>query len=191
MPKIWAAFIDGVTGSDESLFRQHYPALYRYAFRITGGDDDLSRELIQTVFTHLFEKRNSLPRRLNAPEGYLLRVLRNELTDQRRKAIHTRTIPLANETEDGSTSLLPDLLIAADPTIEETLILRETTDERQRQLVAALATLSPAQREIVLLRFYQELSYPDIEALTGLRYQSIRNYLSQGLRRLRKEIQKK
>jgi RNA polymerase sigma factor (sigma-70 family) len=117
-------------------------------------------------------------------------VLRNELTDQRRKEVRIRTIPLADETEDGSPSHLPDLLITTDPTVEETLILREVTDERRRQLVAALTTLSPAQREIVLLRFYQELSYPDIEALTGLRYQSIRNYLSQGLRRLRKEIQK-
>jgi RNA polymerase sigma-70 factor (ECF subfamily) len=98
---------------------------------------------------------------------------------------------LADETEDGSPSLLPNLLVSPDPTIEETLIVRETTDERRRQLAAALTTLSPTQREIVLLRFYQELSYPDIEALTGLRYQSIRNYLSQGLRRLRKEVQKK
>jgi RNA polymerase sigma-70 factor (ECF subfamily) len=190
MPKIWAAFIDRTKGSDESLFREHYPALYRYAFRITGGDDGMSRDLIQTVFIRLFERRSSLPPRLDAPEGYLLRVLRNELTDQRRKEVRIRTIPLADETEDGSPSHLPDLLITTDPTVEETLILREVTDERRRQLVAALTTLSPAQREIVLLRFYQELSYPDIEALTGLRYQSIRNYLSQGLRRLRKEIQK-
>jgi RNA polymerase sigma factor (sigma-70 family) len=191
MPKIWAAFIDHTTGSDESLFREHYPALYRYAFRVTGGDDGMSRDLIQTIFIRLFEKRNSLPRKLDSPRGYLLRMLRNELTDQRRKTVRTRTIPLAEEAEDGSSSLLPDLLITAYPTIEETLILRETTDERRRQLAAALVTLSPAQREIVYLRFYQELSYPDIEALTGLRYQSIRNYLSQGLRRLRKEIKKK
>lgn len=191
MPKIWAAFIDRTAGSDESLFREHYPALYRYAFRITGGDDGMSRDLIQTVFIRLFEKRNSLPHRLDAPEGYLLRMLRNELTDQRRKAVRTRTISLAEKTEDGLPLLLPDLLVSADPTIEETLILRETSDERRRQLAAALRTLSPAQREIVLLRFYQELSYSNIEALTGLRYQSIRNYLSQGLQRLRKEIQKK
>ncbi|MFK8165243.1 MAG: RNA polymerase sigma factor [Lewinella sp.] len=190
MPKIWAAFTDRIAGSDERLFRKHYQALYRYAFRITGGDDDMSRDLIQTVFIHLFEKRDSLPKKLDAPEGYLLRMLGNELTDQRRKAVRTRTISLSEESEDGSPLLLPNLLVTAAPNIEEMLILRETTDERQRQLVAALTTLSPAQREIILLRFYQQLSYPDIEALTGLRYQSIRNYLSQGLRRLRKEIKK-
>lgn len=191
MPKIWASFIERTDGSEEQLFRQHYPALYRYAFRLTGGDDSLSRDLIQEVFVRLFEKRDGLPRQLNTPEGYLLRMLRNELTDQRRRTLRTRTVSLTEKDEDEHHPSLPSLLVAPDPNREEVLILQEITDVRKQRLAAGLAVLSPAQREIVILRFYQELSYPDIEALTGLRNQSIRNYLSQGLRRLRKEFLKK
>jgi len=175
MPEVWAAFIEGKPGGEEALFRRFYTDLYRYALRLTG-DESGSRDLVQELFLRLLEKRAGLPAEVASPRGYLLRMLRNQMIDGLRSD-KIRTVDL----EQGRVSLL----VAKDRTMEQLWVARELATERTRKLSSALAGLSPAQREIVILRFYQELSFEDIETLTGLRYQTIRNYLSRGLQRLR------
>lgn len=175
---MWAAFIEGSAGSGERLFKERYTDLYRYAYRMTS-DPELSKELIQELFLRLFEKREKLPTNIDSPRGYLLKMMRNLLIDRRRgNRLHTVDL------EDTNTPLL----VAADPTMEQRWITREASDEQTRKLAAGLNVLTPAQREIVILRYYQELPFETIETLTGLSYQTIRNYLSQGLKRLRKDF---
>ena len=58
--------------------------------------------------------------------------------------------------------------------------------QKQKEvLLAALDELSPRQREIIYLRFYQNLSYEEIADIMDLNYQTSRNLLYKAIRSLR------
>ncbi len=57
--------------------------------------------------------------------------------------------------------------------------------ERQARLDATLARLTDNQREVIVLKFQQDLSYRQIEEITGLRAGNIGFLIHTGLKRLR------
>jgi RNA polymerase sigma-70 factor, ECF subfamily len=65
---------------------------------------------------------------------------------------------------DLSARLLVDRLIAHDPTPGHALV----REERRQQLHAALGRLSPPDREVLVLRFLEDLTFPEIAAILGV-----------------------
>jgi uncharacterized protein (TIGR03435 family) len=63
-------------------------------------------------------------------------------------------------------------------------------DELALHLDAAVASLSPADREVVLLRFYQDCSFEQIADALGISAVAARKRLSRGTEKLRKYFQK-
>jgi RNA polymerase sigma-70 factor (ECF subfamily) len=65
---------------------------------------------------------------------------------------------------DESARLLVDHLVGGDPTPSHAL-LRE---ERRRHVRAALEQLAPADREILVLRYLEDLTFPEIAAILDI-----------------------
>jgi RNA polymerase sigma factor (sigma-70 family) len=59
---------------------------------------------------------------------------------------------------------------------------------RDDRLWQACRRLPADQRTAVVLRFYEDMEYADISALTGVREGSVRSRVSRGLAALRKEL---
>ena len=76
----------------------------------------------------------------------------------------------------------------AELAIEDLLINQELTEERSIKLKAAFENLSGRQKEVLYLRFYKGLDYEQISEVVGIRYQSLRNLISGGLKKLRAEL---
>lgn len=70
---------------------------------------------------------------------------------------------------------------AEGPAHVDALLLRERT----RELLSALAKVPEAQREAMLLRFDEELSYEDMAAVLGASESTLRSRVYHGLRALR------
>jgi RNA polymerase sigma-70 factor, ECF subfamily len=70
---------------------------------------------------------------------------------------------------------------ADDPTHLDALLLRE----RRRELLRALAKVPELQREAMLLRFDEELSYEDMAAVLAVSESTLRSRVYHGLRALR------
>jgi RNA polymerase sigma-70 factor (ECF subfamily) len=58
--------------------------------------------------------------------------------------------------------------------------------ETRRQLTAAFEALSPAQRRVLLLRYYGDLSFPDIAATMKVPLGTALSHCRRGLQALRK-----
>jgi RNA polymerase sigma-70 factor (ECF subfamily) len=61
--------------------------------------------------------------------------------------------------------------------------------ERAARLAKALDRLSPAAREILLLRHFQDLSFPEIASRTGRTLDGVKNLWIRALARLRREAE--
>ena len=171
----WAGLIAGERESLARLYDRHAAALLRYGRGYT--DDDACADALHALFVRLWERRSRLPPDAH-PRAYLLVSLRNELLrDMREQArVVAESPPGRDEIADAS----------ADP--EFAIVAAEIDLARAERLQAALATLSPRERELVSLRFYQGLDYAAIADVTGISYQSARNVLARALAKLRERL---
>lgn len=76
--------------------------------------------------------------------------------------------------------------LTADP--ETQWMMSETEEESQRKLEQAMGRISDRQREIIHMKYIQQLDYEDIARIMSLNYQSARNLVTRALASLRKEM---
>ena len=135
----------------EALLIQTLPKLRRYAISLSRRQD-VADDLVQTTVEravsarHRFDPDTSL-------DAWLFRILRNAWIDEtRRKKTRGVQLDVTDMTEAASFDGVRD--------IEARLALSETE--------AALATLSPEQREILRLICFDELSYLEAAEVLGV-----------------------
>jgi RNA polymerase sigma factor (sigma-70 family) len=102
-------------------------------------------------------------------EAWLFTVTRNRALDYIRKHSRIIAMPMAEERE--SPEMAPD----------ETLASRDAAD----WLLKLLDALTPNQREVIRLKFQNDLSYQEISDITGLSVTNVGFLLHVGLKKLR------
>jgi RNA polymerase sigma factor (sigma-70 family) len=166
-PWAWKA---GDEKSFRSLFREYYPQLFLYGFKIVQ-QKELLEDAIQELFAELW-RRKKLPE-VKSLKAYLLKSLQYKLL----KKIQQQKFIIA---VDEITPEIPFELT------RETLIIQHEEDrEKAAKIEKMLASLSNRQREIIYLRFYQNLGYEEISEVMNINYQASRNLLSQAIKVLR------
>lgn len=135
--------------SSEWLVDTHLDALYGLAKAWTF-DEDLAKELTHRTFLKAFEKRGQL-RDIKAARAWLISIFKNELNSEFRN--RSREVDLHEEFSD-----FPDEGATDTPFEEDALLM----------LPSAMERLPSALKEILLLRFQQDLSYEAISQLLGV-----------------------
>lgn len=136
------------------------PWLLTTAWMLTG-DAHAAEDLVQETLVRLYVRWGRIGHQ--QPAAYARRVLANLHTDRWRK--HRREVL----TDD-----VPDRGVIADP---------QSVD-----LVRALATLAPRERECVVLRHYLDLSEKQTAETLGISVGTVKSYTMHGLRRLRAQL---
>ena len=166
-----AVLIRRCQAGDKEAFRmlveQYRSVLFGTAYlmmRDRGLAEDAVQEALIQVWKHLpsFHLKSSI-------KTWLVRIVINEVKQQFRKK-KLPVIPLDSANEETG---MPDEADTALIRSEERLSLR-----------LALNRLQPDQREAVVLRYYSELTVPEIAAVTDQREGTIKARLSRALDRL-------
>ena len=144
---------DGDRGAFGELVRRHMRAAYYVALGLVGSHED-ALDLSQDAFVRAFRARRRLdPARPFFPWLYQIvrRLCFNFLRDTRTR--RTRM-------QEAGSWLTGETTGRTEPTDR-----RAERDELRRRLEEALATLSPAHREILVLREFRQLRYREIAEL--------------------------
>lgn len=174
----WSYMKDGCKDSLEVLYLRFYNNLFDYAVSFCG-DADTAEDQIHALFLKIWERRELLPE-VEYVKTYLWTSLRRSLIDEKRRQFRL----------DTTTNLLKiyDFTMVSSP--EEIRLYEEHNQEVLLQLYKAVQQLQPRQREVVYLKFFEGMSYREIEAITSLSYQSVRNYTSEAVKTLRYALKK-
>lgn len=176
-PYIDTLLLNALRQDDESalnhLFSTFYNPLYRTGLKY-GATNEVVEEAIQAVFIDVWQYRKTLGD-IQSFEAYLKGALRKRLTKMALK-----TDKNAQNTEGVEN----DLLLSVEA-YENVLILQETNDQKRTQLKMALEQLTPRQKELIVLRYFEEMSYTDITEKTQLQTDSIYKTIHEALKRLR------
>lgn len=173
--QLWQRLKDGHDDALERIYREHVDALLRYGGQFSM-DASLIEDCIHDLFVELWRNRKGLGRNDNI-RPYLLVALRRKLIRQLKRLQRTQ-----NENETNEIEFL------AEPAIDEAIIDREISADNAKVLKQAMTRLSKRQREVLYLKYFEEMSYEDICEALGINYQSVRNLASTGIKALRKYL---
>lgn len=137
------------------LMKRYEPKLKRYIKRITTISREDSEDLLQEIFVKIYRNLNGFD-----PDqkfsSWVYRIARNEIIGYHRK--QKRRAPLmavgVNATDDSGLDVF----------LSDTLDVQEIylSLENRRKVRVALSKLPPKYGEILVLRYFEEMSYREI-----------------------------
>lgn len=143
-----------------ALFRAHHRDLVRLAALLVD-DQGRAEEVVQDAYVALARRGAA---GLDDPEAYLrTAVLNNARSALRRRRVRRRHLR----------SVDPDL---ASPGADQAVLL----DEDARRVLAALDQLSSRQREVLVLRYWADLSEAEIATSLGISAGSVKTHAHRG-----------
>jgi RNA polymerase sigma-70 factor (ECF subfamily) len=165
-----AAINGGDEAAFEALYYRHRDWVANLAYRWTG-DRDMALDVVQEVFFVLAKKFPGFE--LTAKlRSFLYPVVRNlAVTALRKSGRHHPSATLLTETDNASPV--------------------DSPDESDGQLQTALTELGPEHRDVLLLRFVDELSLAEIADVLGIPVGTVKSRLHNGLVKLRANVQTK
>ncbi|MFI7226357.1 SigE family RNA polymerase sigma factor [Nonomuraea angiospora] len=140
-------------------------ALFRTAYLLTG-DRHTAEDLVQSALVKTAAKWRSL-RDPAAIEGYVRRVMYHEQVSWWRRRSRVAEV---------STGRPPERIDAGHADVADLRVVMR----------AALARLTPRQRTMLVLRYFEDLSETEIARLLGVRVGSVRSQIYRSLERLKK-----
>ena len=172
---IWESLRSGDMNSLRDLYAQYADGLYHYGMALTG-DSDRVKDCMHDLFVSIWTSREkmSVPQ---SGKAYLMVSLRRRIFDKGSK------IDSLTETADN----LQDINIPINDH-QAAWIENEDAEKHNRQLELAMGRLSERQKEIIHMKYFQELDYEEIGRIMDLNYQSARNLVNRAIAALRKEM---
>ncbi|MGE0711131.1 MAG: RNA polymerase sigma factor [Planctomycetota bacterium] len=151
--------------------RAHEGPLLRYARRLLPGDEERARDVVQDTFLKLCaEPREKVE---GHAREWLFRVCRNRAFDVRKKEARMTT------TEEVGAKVAPEPGPAATTEGKET----------RSRLLQLVDSLPEKQREVVLLKFQDGLSYKEMARITQQSVGNVGTLLHTAIKTLRQRLE--
>ena len=151
----------------EGLIADYHEAVYRYAFWLSGCRAS-AEDITQEVFLRAFRAIHKL-RETKAAKSWLMTITRNESTRTGKKQ---RPTPVGEISEMGE--LIDDQ--------------QQSLAENSEWVSRGLAELSDDYREVVLMFYFEQLSYTEIADSLGIPIGTVMSRLNRGRTHLRKSL---
>jgi RNA polymerase sigma-70 factor (ECF subfamily) len=156
--------------------RYHGPLL-GYLYRLTGGDGALAEDLVQDTFMRVLRSIDQYhyPR---AFKPWLYAIATNLGRDHHKRLATRQTVSMSEahlNQPDYRASAAPEAVAVA--------------HDEAMGVKLALADLPDQQREVVMLRYYQELALTEIADVLNIPVGTVKSRLSLGLKRLRTQLE--
>ncbi len=172
-----------VSGDENALYlliERHQPKIYGFIYSKIS-DRDVSGDIFQDTFIKVIKtlKSNSYNE-----EGkflpWVMRIAHNLVVDHYRR---NKKMPMFRETEEFS---IFSIMTDNSPTIEKQLI----TEQVESDLKRLIEELPDDQKQVLVMRMYQDLSFKEIADLTGVSINTALGRMRYALMNLRKVIEK-
>lgn len=165
---LWESFCKGDREAFARLFRMYYGPMFLFGLKFIADRSRLE-DAIHELFIELWQSRSRAD--VVSVKAYLLKSLKYKLLKWRRS--------------NGRPHLIEEW--SAFEWSHENFLIEQQEDEEKKLLVLAiLVQLSGRQKEIIYLKFYQNLTYAEISEIMNINYQVARNLLCQAIKAMKK-----
>jgi RNA polymerase sigma-70 factor (ECF subfamily) len=158
----------------EELVRRYQAPIYRFLVRLLGSAED-AEEAALDVFVRAWQHAPRFEFRARVAT-WLYRIAVNIARD-----MHSRRTARPQETRPDSYELAQVAIGSA----EDDALMRLERQDRSRVLERALKRLNEKDRLLLVLYYFEEREYEEIQEITGLSYTVLKTRLARARRRLR------
>ncbi len=152
--KLWEGLVQGNEIAFDEIYNRYFDKLYVYGRHMTH-DTDLVKDAIQELFVELWKYRTKLSS-VNYVKAYLYKSIRRKLLKQLKAMRSTDLVNILDESMHVTYS-------------RERSLIKEQTHQRQKEILAkAFENLSSRQKEAIILKYYNDLSYQEIASVMSL-----------------------
>lgn len=169
---LWQSVRKGNDLAFSNLYQRFSNLLFNYGMHFCHNRE-LVKDCIQELFTTIWNRRESLSD-IDSVKYYLFKSFRNLLIQH-----INRERKLYVDMQEGQESL------AFEASIEDHLVYQDYAKENNGKIASALTKISKRQREILVLKYFNDLSYSEIASLMSITPASAHNLLSKALQCLR------
>ena len=166
------AFGGGQPDALTLVYERFGPLVYSIALRSLGIRSD-AEDVTQQVFVSAWRSRGSFDRRRGTLGGWLVTITRNKVADALRDRQREGRVLL--QVAGGAAVTAPE---APPDRVVDRIVL---ADE--------LAQLPEAQRLVMVLAFYSDLTHEQIARVLGLPLGTVKSHIRRGLTRLRSRLE--
>jgi len=174
--QFWPRLLQGDRQALNEIYRLHADALFRYGIRLLH-DENAVQDCIHDLFLKIWSNHARLSDTDNV-RYYLISSLRNTIINYRNQQGKIEHQEL--QERDG---------FAMDFTVESQYILKEEQTEKAQRLAEAMNQLTARQKEIIYLRYFEELSYDQIAEMMDLSKKGTYKLSARALEALREILQ--
>lgn len=170
---LWKKFLDGDLNAWEQIFERYYGDLFGYGLKLTSRRE-LTKDGIHQLFVQLWDRREHLSE-VDSVKAYLLASLRRSLLKKLKKRRKYYEEWENAENENPQIQFSPEVILIKD----------EIKAEKIEALYKALDQLPGRQKEVLYLKYFNGMSYDEIEDILSIKYQSIKNHIYRAISNLR------
>lgn len=150
------------------IYKEFLTPVYRYIF-LRIRHKETVQDLTQAVFIKIFKSLDKI-KNFDHPLAYFFTVSRNTVIDYYRSVKQTENLPDDIFLEDTTSK-----------NVNETL----NTEADLKLVKKAMVKLSPEQKEIILLKYFQDLTNKEISQLLNKSEEAVRQLQSRAIKKIR------
>lgn len=174
MPDLTEKWQHGDVNAFETLYRQYEKLVFRTAYLITGSKVE-AEDALQEVFVSVWKSRHTYDPNKGKLTTWLHRITVNQCS--KKKPGKTPAISLEEKGID-----LPEIKHQSQP--EDILVNKMEYD----QLLRAMDALDTKHRSVLVLRYFNDLSYQEIAEALEIPLGTVKSRLNQSLRYLKEQM---
>lgn len=173
---LWTGLKQGDKEMFLALYKKYYHSLLFIGLKEIK-DAQLVKDTIQQLFLYLWEKRVTIEEAKNV-KTYLITSFLRKLTGDWKKSQKTGSLQVVwnHYSEDPQ------------PNPEENLIRKDGQNHLFKLLMNHINELPNRQKELIVLKFYEGLTYEEIVQKTGLSHRTVYNKIHEGLKKLKLDL---
>ena len=171
---LWDKFRSGCEKSYIEIYDHYVQVLYRYGMKL-NKDHGLVKDCIQELFIDLWNKHHLLGPTTSI-KFYLFRSFRRKIHRNSGKQTFV-DLPESDE-----------VLLFAESSFEENLINDQDAEDRKAFLIKKVEQLPKRQKEVIFLRYFEELNHDQVAELMCISKSSVYMLLSRSIETLRKSF---
>jgi len=173
--ELWTKFRNGDNEALSRIYSDNSPNLYRYGIKITSNHS-IVEDAIQNLFSDLVRNRKNLGD-TDHIHFYLIKSFKRRLQRELRKEMRYNP---------GSEN--KDYAFGITYSIEQSIILEESSNQNLSLLRKALNDLTPRQKEAIYLKFTQDLEYEQIAEIMEMGIEGSRNLIYRAVKSLKDSL---
>lgn len=155
-----------------NVFDKYHVEIFNFILSRTGYRKELAEDITQEVFFRLWKSRDKYNPKKASLRTWTYIITRNYLIDYFR----------GNKENRNNINLKPDDEFASDVTIESAV----DNAELFRAVTQSIGLLKPAERELIQLRYIQELKIKEIAKILNKNGDTIKVAIHRAIKKLRR-----